>query len=100
MRRVSLSVVVLVVLLGGGWMSSAPAADSWREDFDRICARTGEAGKMDEAELNRLISESDRLRERIAGSNDPDSKVYLFRIGKCRDFFLFMRDAAANAQRP
>ena len=54
---------------------------------------------MSEAELSQLISESERLREKIKSSDDPASKVYLFRLGKCRDFFVFMKDASA-AHRP
>lgn len=98
MRQVLL-VLVIIALLGGGG-ASAEAEGNWREEFDRICAKTGEAGKMSEAELNQLISDSERLREKIVVSNEPDSKVYLFRIGKCRDFFVFMKDAAVAAQRP
>jgi hypothetical protein len=98
MRQVLLALVI-AVLLGGNCAVIALAEENWREEFDRICARTGEAGKLSEAELNQLISDSERLREKIAGSNDPDSKVYLFRVGKCRDFFVFMKDTAVAAQR-
>jgi hypothetical protein len=99
MRQVLL-VLVMVAWLGGSGLVSAETEGNWREEFDRICARTGEAGKMSEAELNQLIAESESLREKIVGSNEPDGKVYLFRIGKCRDFFVFMRDAAVVAQKP
>lgn len=98
--RQLLLVLVMVAVLGGSGLVSAEADGNWREEFDRICARTGEAGKMSEAELNQLIAESERLREKILGSNELDGKIYLFRIGKCRDFFVFMRDAAVAAQKP
>lgn len=89
-------VIVLVVLLGGVGWPKAQAEESWRDEFERICGRTGEAGQMSEAELSQLISESERLREKIKSSDDYASKVYLFRVGKCRDFFVFMKDSAAN----
>lgn len=93
-------VVVLAVLLGGSWLPVAQAEESWRDEFERICGRTGEAGQMSEAELSRLISESEELREKIKLSDEPARKVYLFRVGKCRDFFVFMKDAAATNLRP
>jgi hypothetical protein len=98
MRQVLL-VLLVVALLGGGRPGFAEAEGGWREEFDRICARTGEAGTMSEVELDRLIVDSEKVREQIEASNEPDRKVYLFRIGKCRDFFVFMKDAA-KAQRP
>lgn len=99
MRRV-LMVAVIAFLLGGWGIVSAESEGNWREEFDRICARTGEAGAMSEAELKQLIADSERLREKIAASNAPDGKVYLFRLGKCRDFFVFMKDSGAAARRP
>lgn len=99
MRQVFL-VLVIAVLFAGNWAVAVQGEENWRAEFDRICARTGEAGKMSEAELNQLISDSEKLREKIVGSNDPDRKVYLFRVGKCRDFLVFMKDAAVTAQKP
>lgn len=90
-----LRVFIFAVLLCGGCLLAAQAEEGWREEFERICSRTGEAGDMSEAELSQLIIESERLREKIAASNDPDSKVYLFRVVKCRDFFVFMKEAAS-----
>lgn len=98
--RQALRVVVLAVMLCGGCLSFTQAEEGWRDEFDRICGKTGEAGQMSEAELSQLISESERLREKIKSSDDPASKVYLFRLGKCRDFFVFMKEAAGTNQRP
>lgn len=98
--RQLLRVAVFAVLLGGGCLAFAQAEESWRDEFERICGKTGEAGQMGEAELTKLISESERLREKIESGNDPDRKVYLFRVRKCRDFFVFMKDTVATAQRP
>lgn len=95
---VSLLRIFLFVAISGASLVLAQPGDDWRDEFNRICGRTGEAGQMSEAELSQLITDSERLRERIAGSTDPDRKVYLFRIGKCRDFLQFMRDAAVAAR--
>lgn len=100
MRQVVLLVLVFAVLLQGGGLVFAESEGSWREEFDRICARTGEVDGMSETELNQMISDSEELRKKIAASGAPDSKVYLFRIGKCRDFFVFMKNAAETTRLP
>lgn len=94
MRRVLLAVAALVVF-GAAGVAVAESPGNWREEFARICGRAGEGGKLSEAELSQLITDSDRLRAEIAASTDPDGKVYLFRLGKCRSFFLFMKESAA-----
>lgn len=99
MRQV-LMVVVVAALFYGGELAVAESEGVWREEFDRICAKTGEVNGMSETELNQLISDSEELRKKIAASGASDSKVYLFRIGKCRDFFVFMKNAAEIAGKP
>ncbi len=99
MRQVLVGLVFAALLQGGGAVF-AESEGSWREEFDRICARTGEVDGLSETELNQLIFDSEELRKKIAVSGASDSKVYLFRIGKCRDFFVFMKNAAATARLP
>ena len=74
------------------------AADGkWRDGFDRICAHTADAGKLSSEELSGLIAESDELLQIIASSDDPEEKIYLIRLKKCRNFFIFMRGILGNS---
>jgi hypothetical protein len=95
MRQVLL--VCFALLWGIVGAGAGRAEEHWREEFERICAKTGEIDKLGEAELAQLILESDRLREQIAAGNDQGGKVYLFRLRKCRELFVFMKEVGASA---
>lgn len=96
MRRLILAMAVAAIMNNSG-VATAESAGGWREEFASICARTGDSGEFSEAELSKLIADSERLRVVIANSKEPDSRVYLFRLDKCRAFFLFMKEA--NSQK-
>lgn len=95
MRRFILAIAVIAVLSDSGF-TVAESSGGWREEFANICARSGGTGALSEAELTKLITDSDRLRVEIANSKEPDSRVYLFRLDKCRAFFVFMKETAAQ----
>ena len=67
-------------------------AQSWTEEFDRICAQAEVADSLPTAALRDLTIESDRLLAVIEGSNDPRKKVYIFRLKKCRNLFAYILD--------
>ena len=69
---------------------------AWRDSFDRICAHTADAGKLSREELSGLIVETDELLKVIISSDDPRKKVYLIRLKKCRNFFIFMESIAED----
>ncbi|NTV13916.1 MAG: hypothetical protein HGA96_08320 [Desulfobulbaceae bacterium] len=95
MRRFIL-VLAVVAMMNNPRVAAAESSGGWREEFARICARSGESGAYSEAELSKLIADSDRLRLEIANSKEPDSRVYLFRLDKCRAFFVFMKEATSQ----
>ena len=66
----------------------------WRQEFARICSKTGAADQLSGQELDSLINDSEKLLKIIGSKDDPDVKLYLIRIKKCRNFFIFMRDTA------
>jgi hypothetical protein len=97
MKNLVLPWALLFWFMGNGDFLGA-ADTNWRAGFDRICARTADAGKLSSEELGRLIVESDELLEIVAASGDPEGKIYLLRLTKCRDFFVFMRQAVNNSR--
>lgn len=74
------------------------ADDNWRDDFDRICAHTANAGKLSREELSGLIAESDELFEIIESGDDLEKKIYLIRLKKCRNFLIFMQSLAKSSE--
>jgi len=91
MRCLVLAMAILTIFVNTFALCDE-SSEGWREEFARICARSAEPEALDEAELTRLIDESEHLREKIANSTEPDSRVYLFRLNKCRAFFVFMKE--------
>lgn len=75
-------------------------AASWKEDFERICSYADDVTELDPANLTALISESDQLLKAIEALGDPQKKVYIFRLKKCRNFFQYMLDLKASETDP
>jgi len=76
------------------------AAQSWIEDFDRICAQGEIADSLPTATLRELTLESDKLLVVIEGSTDPRKKVFTFRLKKCRNLFAYIIDLRETKDRP
>lgn len=66
------------------------AAGDWHEEFDEICVQAQTADSLSEEELLSLVERADKLLPVIKASDDPRKKVYLFRLKKCRNLFVYM----------
>jgi hypothetical protein len=82
--------IVLFLFLLMSYFSPLASAQSWIEDFDRICGQAEDADSLPTAKLKELVMESDKLLEVIEAGNDPRKKVYIFRLRKCRNLFVYM----------
>jgi hypothetical protein len=84
--------IVLFLFLLMFYLSPLASAQSWIEDFDKICSQAEEADSLPTAKLKELVIESDKLLEVIEAGNDPRKKVYIFRLRKCRNLFVYIMD--------
>jgi hypothetical protein len=82
------------------YFQSYAAAQSWIEDFDKICAQAEFADSLETGTLKELALESDKLIAVIEAGNDPRKKVYIFRLKKCRNLFLYIMDLRGAKGRP
>jgi Tfp pilus assembly protein PilO len=74
-------------------LSSALAyAGSLQEEFDQLCVHTQEAESLSLEKLQELLTECDQLQKKIEDSNDEKKKLLLFRLNKCRNFFVYVID--------
>lgn len=89
---ISFSVFLFLFLTGEGFAEE----QGWRQEFARICAMTVEADQLSGQELDGLIGDSEKLLKVIKSKDDPDVKLYLIRLRKCRNFFIFMRDVSQS----
>ncbi len=62
---------------------------SWKEEFERICIQTEIATSLTHEQLRKLISDSDELLIRLQQLDQPQAKIYIFRIRNCREFFAY-----------
>lgn len=62
---------------------------SWKDEFERLCAQTEIATSLTNQQIHDLIRDSDALLEKMESVEDPQIRVYLFRLKKCRMFFEF-----------
>lgn len=92
MKRTVFIWALFFLFSGGGNLLHAD--NSWLNGFEKICIHTADAGNLSTTELEKLIDDSDALLIRIAASDDPDKKLYLGKLKKCRNFFVFMRGIA------
>src|ERR1035438_9461183 len=69
------------------------AQESWRAEFDNICAKTEDAMTFPEEELADLIRRCDALQPQIQKLDESRRKVYLERLRKCRGLYAYVLDA-------
>ena len=83
----SLGILFLLLCVSA---SRAEEEVSWKDEFERLCGYTDIATTLDPPELTELITDCERLLERLEKLNEPKKKTYIFRTKKCRDLFKFV----------
>ena len=75
-------------------------AGTWKDDFERLCSYTEEASSLSTDQIQELMQESDRLLKTLETVNEPEKKVYIFRLKKCRNFFEYILDLREAENNP
>ena len=83
--HIGLLIIMIFFFLGAG----VSEGGSWKEDFERLCSLMEEASGLPVEKLTELIEESDQLLKTIEVIDDPQKKIYLFRLKKCKNFFVY-----------
>jgi len=68
-------------------------ADSFRKEFDEVCAKTADAMTLSTGELRTLVERSDRLVPLLQGLSEPERKVYAKRLLGCRNVYAFVLES-------
>jgi hypothetical protein len=93
--------VVCSLVFGAGLFpqptfSIAYANDNWKTEFEDICSQTFVVSTLTQPELKSLIERSDALKQRIEKIDEAAAKVYLQRLRRCHDLFVFMQGAGSR----
>jgi len=93
--------VAIVIFSGGRWMENPVhagldpvfAQEDWKNEFEDVCSKTQDAMTLGSAELNDLIARCDKLKPLIERLDETQKKVYLKRLGMCRDLYVFVKES-------
>jgi hypothetical protein len=100
-RTVVLTMVLCSLMIGAGrfhqpLFSVVYAEDDWKSEFDDICSKTDVVASLTKAEIKSLVERCDALKPRIEKIDEAASKVYLKRLQRCHDLFVFMQGAGSR----
>jgi hypothetical protein len=73
--------------------ASAYAEEDWQKEFDEVCSKTEGAMTLSAEELKALVEKCDKLKPKIVGLDETRSKVYLKRLQRTRDYYLFVLES-------
>jgi hypothetical protein len=88
----------LVFLIGLLTCASASAEETWRAEFDRLCAKTDQSMSISVEELRELVARCEKLKPEIEASANPQKKVFVKRLEACRNVFVFVIEASDKSQ--
>ncbi len=78
---------------------SEAAQESWRKEFDNVCAKTDDAMTFSQEELTDLIRRCDALQPQIEKLDESRKKIYLERLRKCRGLYAYVLDTKKNEKK-
>jgi len=65
---------------------------AFKHEYDDICSKTEDSEGLSVEELKSLISRCDRLRSVIEKADEPERTIYLKKLRKCRDLFVYVME--------
>ena len=93
----------LAILAGVSMFCTVPYAaeessemDAWKVEFERICSQTKIAVSLEQEQLLELVSDSRKHLKVLNDLDDPEAKIYIFRLEKCKVFFEYARELKAD----
>lgn len=100
-RTVVWTVVVCSLMIGAGLFhqplfSVVYAQDDWKKEFEDICSKTYVVTTLTKAEIKGLIERCDELKPRIESLDEATAKIYLKRLQRCHDLFVFMQGSGSQ----
>lgn len=73
-----------------GLCTAAFAEELWKQEFMDICSKTDEAMSFSGDELKMLLQRGEKLKLAIESLEETPRKIYLKRLQKCMNLYLFV----------
>jgi len=90
-RLLLISIFICVISLYISLPSSSYAnQELWREEFNALCGDTQKAATFGQDDLKELVVRCDKLSSELEGSDSAQKKAYIYRVEKCKNFFIFL----------
>ena len=71
---------------------------SFRHEFDDICSKTENSASLSIEELKILVSRCDHLQVVIEKAGEPERTIYLKKLRKCRDLFVYIMETRKETE--
>ena len=87
---------VLCVTVLASMAPASGAADSegdWKVELEEVCVKTDISMTLSREELQALILRCEELEKRIGEEDEVVRKIYLRRLKRCRDLFVYMMES-------
>lgn len=95
-RKIAVLFAFLLTIVSS--VSPVWADDPWLQEFEDICGMTLEAESMTPDQLKAMVERCDKLKPVIERSENPQRKVYIFRLDKCKNLFLYVLDVTGGSK--
>jgi hypothetical protein len=89
-----LAVICAIVLTSVAPDSGAadPERD-WKVELEEVCVKTDISMTLSREELHALVLRCDELEKRIAKEDEVVRRIYLRRLKRCRDLFVYVMES-------
>ena len=87
---------VLCVTVLASMAPASGAADSeggWKVELEEVCVKTDISMTLSREELQALILRCEELEKRIGEEDEVVRRIYLRRLKRCRDLFVYMMES-------
>jgi hypothetical protein len=91
---------IAVIILSVSSFVYAVEPYEWNDEFEEICSMVQIGDTLTREELRTLIERADRLMPKIQSSDHPSRRIYIFRLKKCRSFFLYIIELKQSEKSP
>lgn len=76
-----------------GLCQTACAEEPWKQELMEVCSKADEALSFSKEELKMLLQKGEKLKPEIEALAETPRKVYLKRLQKCMNLYIFVLES-------
>ncbi len=99
MTRLLVATIAMMFVFAILIVSALAEQGQWKEELERLCSFTEVSSTLADDELLQLVKGSDVLLEKLESLEASKVKVYIFRLKKCRNMYVYTMDIRAAREK-